>query len=102
MSKYLRMRGIIMLFRSHSKGSLAKYKDKIEHKRVLKNAMGEKVLEELKAKGILVLRGSMYHLNRDAVHRYLGISYQDLKTKTVNAKLIEFLDGIAVMAEAQV
>jgi hypothetical protein len=53
MEKYLRLRTIMMQFRSHSKGQLAKLQDKIEHQRVYKNDVGWGVLEKLKETGVL-------------------------------------------------
>src|SRR5204863_8470168 len=58
--KYLRLRRILMEFASHSKGGLAKYKEKIEHERVLRNALGRAVLDTLVERKILVLKGRMY------------------------------------------
>lgn len=94
MEKYLRLRSIIMLLRSHSKGSMAKLKDKIEHKRVLKNNIGRMVLDMLVENGVLYLDAHLYHLNQGASHTHLGVTYLDLKRKIVNEKTIEFLNNI--------
>jgi hypothetical protein len=56
--KYLRLRRILVHFRSHSKGALAKYRHKIEHERVLRNALGENILRQLMKDKILTLDGS--------------------------------------------
>jgi len=46
-AKYRRLRRILSEFRSHSRGGLAKYRQKIEHERVLQNETGRKVLAAL-------------------------------------------------------
>ncbi|MCA9423379.1 MAG: hypothetical protein KC592_20335, partial [Nitrospira sp.] len=43
--KYFRLRRILLQFRSHKKGGLAKFRDKIEHERVMKNDLGRRVLK---------------------------------------------------------
>ena len=72
--KYLRLRRILMEFASHSKGGLAKYRDKIEHERVLRNAVGRAVLDSLVLKNIIELKGRMYHLRPEGLHQHLGVS----------------------------
>lgn len=92
--KYLRLRRILMEFASHSKGGLAKYKNKIEHERVLKNPLGRAVLSSLVGNNILELKGQMYHLNLDAVNRRLGVSWMDLRKGIIPESLLSFLRGI--------
>lgn len=92
--KYLRLRKILMLFRSHSKGVMAKYRDKIEHKRVLRNEMGEKVLELLVKSKVLYHDTTFYYWEPDVAHEQLGITYLDLKRKIINQKTIDFLNKI--------
>lgn len=92
--KYLRLRKIILLLRSHSKGGMAKYKDAIHHKRVLRNEMGKKVLDALLSKEILVSDSHLYKWNPEAAHTHLGVTYHDLKRKKSNKKVKEFLIGI--------
>lgn len=92
--KYLKLRKIMLLFRSHSKGVKARYKDKIEHKRVLGNDIGPKVLDSLIEKGVLTSDVIFYYINDDQFHNHLGITYNDLKNKTLNQKTIDFLNEI--------
>jgi len=77
--KYLRFRRILMEFRSHSKGALARYKGKIESERVLKGDVGEAVLGRLIRDGILSLQGEMYYLNPEQLRVHAGVSWQDLR-----------------------
>ena len=92
--KYLRLRRILVHFRSHSKGALAKYRPKIEHERVLRNALGESILNRCLKDKILILDGSFYFLQPDAVHAHLGISYDDLSKGRTSEKLVQFLESI--------
>jgi len=92
--KYLRLRRILVHFRSHSRGSLAKYKEKIEHWRVLGNDTGWDVLERLKSDGILTLSGNFYFLQPESVHEHLGISYADLRKGRTSERLLQYLRSI--------
>jgi hypothetical protein len=77
--KYFRFRRIIMEFRSHSRGALARYRYKIESERVLKGNVGAAVLARLVHDGILSLRGSMYYLDPEKLSAHVGVSWQDLR-----------------------
>lgn len=92
--KYFRLKRILLEFRSHSKGSLAKYRHKIEHERVLKNKTGEAVLKKLVADGILKLRGVMYHLEPENLSRHIGISWLDLRKGRMASSLTDYLRSI--------
>jgi hypothetical protein len=92
--KYIRLRRIIREFRSHSKGALAKYKDKIEHQRVLQNTLGEKILKNLINDGILYLDGVMYFINQDKMDSLLGINWHDLRLGKIPNSLTEYLKSI--------
>ena len=92
--KYLRLRRILSEFRSHSKGQLAKYKEKIENRRVLKDTNGEKVLAALVGSGVLYLEYPMYIINEARIHEVLGVNWLDLRKGNRNPKLINFLRGI--------
>jgi hypothetical protein len=67
-----------MQFRSHSKGELAKLKDKIEHIRVLKDDLGWKVLKKLIETGVIFTDAHLYKINTDALNRNLKLTYLDL------------------------
>jgi len=92
--KYIRLRKILMQFRSHSKGTLAKYKEKIEHERVLKNKLGYAILQKLLSDKIITLTGVMYFLEPDEISKHLGVSYIDLRTGKTSEKLIQYLQAI--------
>ncbi|GET31479.1 hypothetical protein PbJCM13498_03420 [Prolixibacter bellariivorans] len=94
--KYLKLRKIIALFRSHSKGRMAKFRDKIENRRVTGNIIGEKVLEELIDKKILYSDDKFYYIDPEYMHEHLGVSYNDIKLRIINDKTIDFLNNIDI------
>jgi hypothetical protein len=92
--KYIRLRRIIMTLRSHSKGTLARYKDKIEHRRVLKNQQGQSILDKMIEVKILLLVGKMYHWNPEIAGQILGISWVELRQMEITEKTKQFLKNI--------
>jgi len=94
--KFLRLRKILTHFRSHSKGAMAKYRDKIENERVAGNPVGEAVLNRLVQDGVLVLMDPMYFIQTDQVDKFLGISWTDLRKGETSEKLLQYLRAISV------
>ena len=92
--KYFRLKRILMEFRSHSKGSLAKYRDKIQHQRVLKNETGEMVLSKLLSDGVLVRDDKFYHLDQERLNERLGVSWHDLRRGRIPELLMSYLQSI--------
>ncbi len=92
--KYLRLRRILVHFRSHSRGALAKYRAKIEHERVLRNPMGWAILQRLLKDKILTCEGDFYFLQPENADRYLGVSWIDLRKGATSEKLEQYLRSI--------
>ncbi len=92
--KFKRMRRIILALRSHSRGSLARYKAKIDHNRVLKNQIGEQVLAKLLKDKILESKGNFYHWNPENASQRLGIKWSDMRDNVINEKLLSYLSNI--------
>lgn len=92
--KHLRLRRILLLFRAHGRGKLAKFKGKIENERVLRNPTGHAVLRRLLADKVLKLDGNFYFLQPEGVNEHLGVSWLDLKKGQISDKLIEYLNSI--------
>lgn len=92
--KYKRLRKIITLFRSHSKGSLARFKDKINHIRVIKNDEGRAVLKALLDSGILTQDHKMYYIDQEKFSKILGVNWTDLRSYGSSEKLLKFLKNI--------
>lgn len=91
--KYQKMRRTIMNFRSHSRGSLAKYKEKIDN-RIGSTELGKRVVEGLLREGVMVDKGRMYFINDDVMAEKLGLNYNDLRMYEVNDKIKKFLNSI--------
>jgi hypothetical protein len=92
--KYLRLKRILLEFRSHGRGSLARYKGKIEDERVLRNPTGHAVLRQLLADKVLTLEGNFYFLQSEGVSQHLGVSWIDLKKDQISDKLLGYLMSI--------
>jgi len=92
--RYLRLRRILILFRSHSKGGMARYRDKIDHVRVLKNDIGHAVLDALLESGILTIVDKFYHVDSDKLASILDITWNDLRQYKTSPRLNEFLSQI--------
>lgn len=94
--KYFRLRRILMEFRSHSRGSMAKYRHKIEHDRVLKNAIGREILDKLVLDGVLKLKGEFYHLDTAALTDLIGVSWHNLRRGQIPDTLIRYLNTVVI------
>lgn len=89
--KHRRLRRILSEFRSHSRGSLGKFRDKIEHERVLRNQVGTAILDALVKEGILKRDQKMYYIDPDKCDEKLGISWHQLRQYGTSARLEAFL-----------
>jgi len=92
--KYNRLRRIFVDFRSHSKGGLAKYRDKVQHRRVLKNAVGRAVLKALVDDGILTHNHILYFVQPAQLSEQIGIHWEDLKQRKSTPQLEAYLARI--------
>jgi hypothetical protein len=93
-AKYLRLRRILLLFRSHKRGGLAKCRAHVEHERVLKNQVGRNVLAALLQNGILRSGPIMYYLDSDQFAAKLGITWHDLRQHRSSPQLERFLRSV--------
>ena len=84
---HVRFLRIVTSLRSHSKGSLARFKDKVEHRRVLKNQMGRALLDKLLEDGILKLKDDFYHWVPERAASVLKVSYHDLRSRHITAAM---------------
>lgn len=87
---YQKLRRTLLMFRSHSKGVLARYKEKIDN-RIGMTAQGAEVLEALKAKEIMIESGVMYSLNNVKLASELGIKYDDVQAAVINPQITKFI-----------
>lgn len=88
------LRRLIISFRSHSKGQLARYRGKVEHARMTKGRLGDALRERLLADRILRLDGSMYILDPDALGKVTGLSFEDIKLKRYGDTVKNYLRGL--------
>ena len=84
----------MLSLRSHSKGSLARFKSKIEHKRILKNDEGRRVLDALVRDNILYLNENFYHWNPDTASKCVGVTWEALRKGEMNDMLYNYLEKI--------
>jgi hypothetical protein len=91
---YFRLRRILCEFRSHSRGTLARYKKKIEHERILKNEIGRSVLNKLLHDEILSLQGNHYILDPAGLNTHLGVTWPDLRKGQMPESLFNYLREI--------
>jgi hypothetical protein len=89
------LRRLVLAFRSHSRGRLARISDKIEHSRITKGALGDAIRRRMMQDGIISVERNMYFLNPDALGRIVGATYQDLKLKRFNDRVRQYVSYIA-------
>lgn len=92
--KYFRARRILLEFRSHSKGGLAKFRDKIEHERVLRNELGRRILDKLISEGVLTMDAKFFYVDSVVFARELGITWLQLRQHESSEKLESFLSAV--------
>lgn len=93
LTKYKKLRAIILEFRSHSKHMLAKHREKIDF--IMGSTdVGRAVIEELKIKNIMLPSNHLYMLDTDVMDRELGLSYDAFRNFEKSSKVIKFLNGI--------
>lgn len=88
--KTRRLSKIILAFRSHSKGELARLKDKLNHSRMSKG-WGGVILEKLKEDGVIREEGRMYVLDPDELRDVVGTSFHEARSRDFNEKALSYL-----------
>lgn len=85
-----RFRRFVTAFRSHSKGSLARLDDKIQHARMTKGS-GRAVLDLLVGSGILRRDGSMFRMDSALLGSLAGATYADCVARNFSPRTIKFV-----------
>lgn len=85
-----RLRKFVVAFRSHGKGTLARYRYKIESERMTKGS-GQAVLNLLVREQILSLDGSLYFLDPNALGSRAGTNYRDCMARRFGPKTVAFV-----------
>ena len=91
--KYIKMRKTLLMFRAHSKGDLARFKDKIDN-RIGNSEIGKKIINALLNKGIMYPKELKYFINNDKLASELGVKYNDIRSFVINDKTKKFLSNI--------
>jgi hypothetical protein len=94
-AKHRKLRRILSEFRSHKKGNLAKYRDKIENERIAGNPLGKKILAALLKEGVLWSDQKFYYVAAEQCDEKLGISWHQLRQYRTSSKLEVFLRAIS-------
>ncbi len=92
---YRRFRRIAMAFRSHKKGQLARIKEKIDHERICRGALGKALLSQLLVDNVLYPQDKSYFWNRPVANELVGVSWQDLRRGFIPPKLINYIRRFA-------
>lgn len=88
------LRRLVIAFRSHSKGQLARFKDKIEHARMSKGDIGEALRKRLVDDKVLIVDGPMYFLDPKALGSVVGLSFQDAKVKSYGPRTRAYVQAV--------
>lgn len=91
---FAKLRKILITFRSHSKGSMARYKWKINDARISGHDVGKLLIDRLLKTGIIEEKGIMYYLNRDKTAQLLGLTFDKLKTTSPTPQMAQFLNEV--------
>ncbi len=86
-----RLRRFVMAFRSHSKGALARLKDKLEHSRMTKGS-GRILLDHMISCEIIYEHGKMYYLNSTKLGEISGSTYAACVTRQFTPATLEFVE----------
>lgn len=84
-----RLRKFVIVFRSHSRGTLGKYRHKIESERMIKGT-GEAVRRLMVQERIMTLKGTQYYLDPTKLGDIAGTNYRDIMARRFSAKAMAF------------
>lgn len=87
--KFQKLRRIILQFRGHKRGELAKMKDKILNRNAY--GIGRSTVNALVANGIIYERNHLYVIDEDKFMKILGMSYDNMINSEINDKVRKFL-----------
>lgn len=91
---YQKLRRTISLFKSHSKGRLAKYKDKIDNRRWLGSTEWQFLLKALLENGVFYVEENFYFISSERLGVNLGVSYDQLRSGVMTDKIVSFIKDI--------
>lgn len=89
-----KVRRLLLSFRCDSKGqgNWAKHKGKLDNR--FRNGLGKKVLEIMKARGIIYEDNILYHIDVPKLEAQLGVKYDNLSSCRPSEKMVDFMDEV--------
>ena len=90
---YNKMRRTLIMFRSHSKGQLAKHHAKIDN-RIGNTPLGKAVVNALLDRHIIYREDHVYIIDNDSMDKYLGVKFDDIRSCTITDAMSKFLKDI--------
>lgn len=93
-SAFVKLRKILITFRSHSKGTMARFKGKIDDARISGHDIGKTLVKKLIRNGIIEEHGFMYFLNRDKTAELLGLTFDKLQTTSPTPLMTQFIESV--------
>lgn len=87
---YHKLRRTLLMFRSHSKGELARIKDKIDNC-IGNSIVGRAIITALLNTGVMYENGIMYFIDYNRLAEVLGVKYDNVQSSMRNKKVADFL-----------
>ena len=87
---YQKLRRTLMMFRSHSKGCLARIQAKIDN-RIGTTEIGGKVIAALKESHIIYSDKHMYKIDNDSMNQLLGVTFDEIRNCEISDTMLSFL-----------
>lgn len=91
---FVKLRKILITFRSHSKGSMARYKGKVDDARISGHTIGKALIDKLLSEHIIYEKGCMYMLDRDCTALKLGLTFDKLQATYPTPQMIIFINTV--------
>ncbi len=90
---YQKMRRALIMFRSHSKGQLAKSHAKIDN-RIGSTLLGKNVIKALVNNHIIYRDEHVYVIDKEAMDKFLGVKFDGIRNSTITNTMLKFLSDI--------
>ena len=90
---YQKMRRALIMFRSHSKGQLAKSHAKIDN-RIGSTPLGKNVIKALVNNHIIYRDDHVYVIDNEAMDKFLGVKFDGIRNSTITDTMLKFLSDI--------
>ena len=90
---FTKFRRMILMFRSHSKGVLARYCSKIDN-RIKKTEIGRSIITKLLKERVLWTDNVYYYIDYERFACIIGAKYDDIRSCIINEKTRAFLEDV--------